>query len=240
MTVGEEETIIKDLYLVLMKNQLGNAKECKNLIKKGRVEVNGQCERDFRYRVKKEDCIFVDGQRINAAPFVYYMLYKPTGYICASRDAMYPCVVDLIGRQDCYCVGRLDIDTTGFVLLTNDASLSKKLLLPENHVEKVYEVETLFPITKRNVIDFERGIIIDHYVQCLPSRLEILDDYHCLVKLKEGKYHQIKKMFLSISNQVVGLKRISFAGIVLDSHLKPGQYRCFNDEEMARLQVALR
>ena len=240
MTVGEEETIIKDLYLVLMKNQLGNVKECKNLIRKGHVEVNGHCERDFRYRVKKEDCIFVDGQRINATPFVYYMLYKPAGYICASRDAVYPCVVDLIGRQDCYCVGRLDIDTTGFVLLTNDASLSKKLLLPENHVEKVYEVWTQSPITKQAVIDFEKGVIIDHHVQCLPSRLEIIDDYHCLVTLKEGKYHQIKKMFLSISNQVVGLKRIAFAGIVLDPHLEPGQYRHFNDEEIAYLQAALR
>ncbi len=119
-------------------------------------------------------------------------------------------------------VGRLDKDTTGFVLLTNDASLSKKLLLPQNHVEKVYQVKTKYPIFKNYKTLFEQGIIIDKTYLCQPAKLEMIDSYQCHVTLHEGKYHQVKKMFMSLSNEVVSLKRISFAGILLDESLQPG------------------
>ncbi len=240
MIVGKEEIVIKHLYLVLMKNQLGNVKVCKNLIKKGFVQVNGQCIKDFRYLVQKDDDIIVNGQKISASPFVYYMMNKPAGYICASRDEHTPCLLDFIDEKDCYCVGRLDKDTTGFILITNDKSLSKKLLLPQNHVEKMYEVKTKYPIGLEYVESFQAGIIIDQNIQCLPAHLEIIDEYHCRVTLKEGKYHQIKKMFLSMSNQVVSLKRISFANISLDSTLEYGQYRALNDQEKDILSQALR
>ena len=147
--------------------------------------------------------------------------------------------IQLIDRDDCYCVGRLDKDTTGFVLLTNDKSLSKKLLLPHNHVEKTYEVQTKLPITENYVEAFQKGMMIDRTYQCLPAELEIKDDYHCLVTICEGRYHQIKKMFLSMSNEVVSLKRIAFAHIVLDEQLKYGQYRQLNEDEMKLLQNAL-
>lgn len=241
MIVGEEEILIKKyLYIVLMKNQLGNAKECKNLIRKGYVQINGKCVKDFHYLVQKDDHIDVDGQEINAMPFVYLMINKPSGYLCASHDAYAPCILDLIDYKDCHCVGRLDKDTTGFVLLTNDKSLSKRLLLPENHVEKIYEVQTKYPITQDHIREFQKGVIIDKNVKCLPSHLEIIDDYHCIVTLKEGKYHQIKKMFLSLSNQVVTLKRIAFANITLDQELQYGQYRLLTEHEMNILQQALR
>ena len=240
MIAGEEEIPIKKyLYLILMKNQLGNVKECKTLIKKGYVMINDQCVKDPHYLVCKEDKIRVQGKVIEAMPFVYYMINKPAGYICAAHDQKYPCLLELIDRDDCYCVGRLDKDTTGFVLLTNDKSLSKNLLLPQNHVEKTYEVQTKLPITENYVEAFQKGMMIDRTYQCLPAELEIKDDYHCLVTICEGRYHQIKKMFLSMSNEVVSLKRIAFAHIVLDEQLKYGQYRQLNEDEMKLLQNAL-
>lgn len=240
MIAGEEGILIKYLYLILMKNQLGNAKQCKNLIKKGHVFIHEQCIYDPYYLIKKEDKIYVDGNSIKAHPFQYFMMNKPQGYICASYDKENPYLLQLMKEKDCYCVGRLDKDTTGFVLLTNDASLSKKLLLPQNHVEKVYQVKTKYPIFKNYKTLFEQGIIIDKTYLCQPAKLEMIDSYQCHVTLHEGKYHQVKKMFMSLSNEVVSLKRISFAGILLDESLQPGEYRHLNEEEMTILEKCLR
>lgn len=162
------------------------------------------------------------------------MLNKPKGYICANYDKKEKCVVDLIDEKDCYCLGRLDKDTTGLLILTNDKSL-KKLLLPQNHIQKTYFVETLNLLNSENIQQFQQGIIIDKNKQCLPAKLEIIDDYHCLVTIEEGKYHQIKKMFLSINNKVISLKRISFGPLFLDKQLKEGQLRRLTNDEKNKL-----
>lgn len=232
MIVGEEETAIKFLYLVLMKNHLGNHKYCRMLIRHQRVTVNHQIMRDPYYQVLPNDVIEVDRCVIHSMPFVYYMMNKPHGYICANHDKHHHCLTELIEEEDCYCVGRLDKDTTGLILLTNDSSLSKKLLLPQNHVEKIYEVTTRNPLVEGLIECFQKGVIIDHHQKCLPSLLTILDDYHAHVTLREGKYHQVKKMFLSLDNEVVALKRIAFADIMLDPSLKEGEYRSLTQEEM--------
>ncbi len=162
------------------------------------------------------------------------MLNKPKGYLCANKDEKEKCVVDLIDYLDCFCLGRLDRDTTGLLILTNDKSL-KKLLLPQNHVKKTYLVETKEKLKKEDQEVFKRGIIIDQSIQCLPAKLEILDDFHGYVTLEEGKYHQIKKMFLSLKNEVVSLKRISFDEIYLDEDLLEGMSRPLNNEERNKL-----
>ena len=120
------------------------------------------------------------------------------------------------------------------MILTNDKSL-KKLLLPQNHVEKTYLVETKERLNKEDQEAFKRGIIIDKSIQCLPAKLEIIDDYHGYVTIEEGKYHQIKKMFLSLKNEVVSLKRISFDEILLDENLSEGMSRPLNKEERNKL-----
>lgn len=222
---------MKDLYYVLMYNHLGNAKQCKTLIKHGLIEINGNIVTDPKYQVNVHDHIIYQNQRINAQPFLYYMLNKPQGYICANHDQKEKCVVDLLDRQDCFCLGRLDRDTTGLLILTNDKSL-KKLLLPQNHVCKTYLVQTKEKLTKQNIKQFQEGIIINQCERCLPAILDIQDDYHALVKITEGKYHQIKKMFLSINNEVVFLKRIQFGNLVLDNQLKEGQYRLLAKQEI--------
>lgn len=234
--VGEEEILIKPLYLVLMKNNLGNVKMCRTLIKHGHVKVNGLAMKDFQYLVHKDDRIEVDDQKIVSYPFYYYMLNKPKGYICANHDKVYPCVIDLIDRKDCFCVGRLDVDTTGFVFITNDKSVSQKLTHPQFHVEKTYKVKTLKPLNSTYIKMFHEGIIIDKNRKCLPAQLKIIDDFHCYVTLFEGKYHQIKKMFLSCHNQVISLKRISFMGILLDKSLKEGESRPLKEEEFQKMK----
>lgn len=234
--VGEEEILIKPLYLVLMKNQIGNIKQCKTLIRHQQVYVNNQIMDNVDYLVQPNDTIEIDHHIINTQPFVYIMMNKPKGYICANHDMNHPCVLDLIEHKDCFCLGRLDKDTTGLLLLSNDSSLSKKLLMPKHHVEKTYLVTTKYMIQSSLKKCFSEGIIIDQNIRCLPAVLEIIDDYHCFVTLHEGKYHQIKKMFLSCRNEVFALKRISFAGIHLDDQLKEGQYRYLNDEEFQKLK----
>ncbi|WP_270639286.1 pseudouridine synthase [Longibaculum muris] len=236
MIVGEEEILIKPLYLILMKNQLGNVKQCRTLIKHGHVHVNEDIISDIDFQVNEDDVIKVDGQVIDTNVFVYYMMNKPKGYICANHDKQYPCVIDLIDRKDCYCVGRLDKDTTGFLLLTNDASLSKALLLPDYHVEKTYLVTVLKPLKEQLIDLFKEGIVIDQKIRCQSARLEIIDDFHCYVTIHEGRYHQVKKMFLSCGNQVTALKRMSFAGILLDEQLKEGQYRQLTKREFQKMK----
>ncbi|MCD7893724.1 MAG: pseudouridine synthase [Erysipelotrichaceae bacterium] len=232
MTVGEELIYIKPLYLILMKNQLGNHKICKTLIKHGHVQINDQICLNPNTLIQLEDNIKVDNCLINSHPFIYMMLNKPKGYICSNIDEKYPSVLKLINRVDCYCVGRLDWDTTGLLLITNDSSLSKKLLLPHQHIYKSYEVETSKPLDVSIIKIFKQGVIIDHNYQCMSSELTIIDDYHCIVKICEGKYHQIKKMFLTCNNQVKSLKRIQFHHLTLDSKLNEGEYRLLTYKEL--------
>lgn len=227
---------MNDLYYVLMAHNLGNVKQCKTLIKHGQIQVNHQVVRDVRYKVKSNDIIHYQNRLVPSQPFVYYMMNKPAGYICANKDQNKPCVVDLIDRQDCYCLGRLDQDTTGLLILTNDKSLSKKLLLPQHHIEKVYYVSLLKSLHNKLVDDFSKGIIIDKTVQCAPAQLEIIDSHHCFVTIHEGKYHQIKKMFLSCGNQVKRLKRVQFGQIQLDEKLELGEFRFLTDEEISKLK----
>ena len=217
-----------------MYNNLGNTKECKTLIKHGFIQVNGVVETNYKRKIQEEDILIYRGKKLKSQPFHYLMLNKPKGYLCANKDEKEKCVVDLIDYLDCFCLGRLDRDTTGLLILTNDKSL-KKLLLPQNHVKKTYLVETKEKLKKEDQEIFKRGIIIDQSIQCLPAKLVILDDFHGYVTLEEGKYHQIKKMFLSLKNEVVSLKRISFDEIYLDEDLLEGMSRPLNKEERNKL-----
>ncbi len=239
MTVGMEEILIdKPLYLVLMKNDVGNIKECKTLISHEYVTVNDIVMTNSHYKPHYSDVIKVNGKVIKTNPFVYIMMNKPSGYICANTDKKYPCVIDLIPYKDCSCIGRLDKDTTGLLLLTNDKSLIKKMLLPENHIEKTYEVITKYPLNEILVSRFSNGILIDGNKKCLPALLSIKESYRCFVTLYEGKYHQIKKMFLSCQNEVVHLKRMSFSHIILDNTLKEGEFRFLTKNEFQKMKYS--
>ena len=217
-----------------MKSRFGNVKECKTLIKHQCVKVNGRYVQDVKYLVSMNDIIEVDGKKI-AWPFVYYMLNKPKGYLSASYDKYSHYILEFFNHKDCFCLGRLDKDTTGLLLVTNDSSL-KFLLLPQNHVEKRYEVVVDKDLENDLIQQFLKGIIIDKDVVCLPAKLEILNQRCCLVTICEGKYHQVKKMFLSCGYVVKDLKRISFGNLYLDTSLSEGEYRELSFHEICQLE----
>lgn len=221
---------MKDLYYVLMYNQLGNARQCKTLIKHGMILVNGLKIYDPLYQVLNNDVITYKNHILNSQPFIYIMLNKPAGYICANHDKKEKCVIELLETRDCFCLGRLDKNTTGLLILTNDKSL-KSLLLPEHHIKKSYLVTTKKILLPEVVKQFQQGVIIDHNIKCLSADLQILDDYHCIVTIEEGKYHQIKKMFLSVDNLVVSLHRQTFGPIILDQQLPQGKWRYLTERE---------
>lgn len=218
-----------------MKNNLGNAKVCKTLIKHKSIQVNNCIIDDPHYPIYGNEYIIFNSKELKSQAFTYIMLNKPSGYISANHDKKYPCVIDLIENKHCYCLGRLDIDTTGLLILTDDKSLSKKLLLPDNHVEKTYLVGVNHQLDDYLKDLFDKGIIIDNTVMTKSAKYEHIDDTHCLLTITEGKYHQVKKMFISCGYKVTSLKRISFGSICLDETLKEGEFRHLTHDEICRL-----
>lgn len=170
----------------------------------------------------------------------YYMLHKPIGAVTAKRDAHHPTVIDLVDPQqeypDLYPLGRLDRDTSGLLLLTDNGPLGFQLLHPQYHVEKVYEVEVNGPLYAAHIEQFQNGISFTDGPICKPASLTILESTpsysKAQVRISEGKYHQVKKMFLAIGVKVISLKRLSFGPFTLDPQLAPGESRPLNDVEL--------
>lgn len=187
--------------------------------------------------------IIIQGEVMESPVHRYWMLYKPKGVLTAVSDAQYVTVVDLLIIEDkagLYPVGRLDRDTSGLLLLTNNGPLGFRMLHPKYHVSKTYYVEVNGEITDEIVEVFHFGVILDGSDRCNSAKLEIQKrskDYStALLTIDQGKYHQVKKMFLSVGLKVIALKRISFGPIVLDEQLSPGEYRELNQEELQSLK----
>ncbi len=217
----------------------GTRKEVKNIIKKGYVSVNGKIEKKDKTHIDpNNDEIFVDGEQVIYEEFVYYMLNKPQGYVSATEDNVYPTVVELIDdyyRDDLFPVGRLDVDTEGLLLMSNDGQLAHRLLSPKNHCPKVYYAKIKGIVNENDVQAFKEGIVIDDY-QCMSAKLDILstdDNFSEIeVEIYEGKFHQVKKMFLAVGKEVVYLKRIRMKNLCLDNSLELGEYRRLTEEEL--------
>lgn len=224
------------LYFVLMKNGFGNKKKSYDLIKHGKVTVNNSLIYDPKYNIQSSDIIQCNGLVLDPQPLVYYMFNKPQGYVSANYDRQYPCVLDFFTRKDLSIVGRLDRDTTGLMILTNDKSIIKRVTLPQNHFAKKYYVEVKNKLTNNDIQKCSQGVIIDQNVLCRSSILEIIDDHRCYLTIFEGKYHQVKKMFLSLNNQVINLKRVKIGKIELDNDLKEGEYRLLTSDEISFLK----
>ncbi len=224
------------LYIILIKNNIGNKKKCRKLIRDGYVKVNGKIIVDIRYKVFLDDKIECCHHVLNTHIYKYYMFYKPKGFISANSDKYYPCVVDFFEEENLSIIGRLDIDTTGLMILTDDKSLMKTLMLPTNHIPKCYLVTLEKKLCDNVIILFKEGIVIDNDVKCCSSDIHIIDDYHCYLTIYEGKYHQVKKMFLSIGNRVKDLKRVSIGNLYLDDSLRKGEKRLLNDDEIKILK----
>jgi len=227
---------------LLAHSGFGTRKEVKELIKKGYVSVNGHIIKKDKFQIDPDiDEIKVDDEIIKYEEYVYYMLNKPAGYVSATEDNIYPTVVELIEdyyRHDLFPVGRLDIDTEGLLLLTNDGVLAHQLLSPKHHCPKVYFAKIKGIVDEKDVLAFQQGVVIDDY-KCMSAQLKILSvgEYSEVeVTIYEGKFHQIKKMFLSLGKEVVYLKRLSMKELKLDENLELGEYRRLTDEELDRLK----
>lgn len=218
----------------------GSRSQVRELIRKGLVSVNGLVVRQADHKIEAEqDCVAVRGKELAYRKFVYYMLNKPQGVVSATQDNTAGTVTELLaaeGRKDLFPVGRLDKDTEGLLLLTNDGELAHRLLSPKKHVDKTYQVTIAHPLSKQDILQLEQGVDIGENRLTLPARVEILSENTIYLTIQEGKYHQVKRMLQAVNNQVAALKRIRFGGIVLDERLAPGDYRPLTLQEENCLQ----
>ena len=223
---------------------LFSRKEATQAIRAGRVTVEGQVERKSDRQVREGiDEIALDGAPLIYAKYDYIFLNKPAGYVSATEDSALPCVTELLpppyDKRGLFPCGRLDRDTVGWMLLTNDGQTAHRLLSPKRHVEKIYRFCCDVPLQREAEEAFEAGMTIDGGEVCKHSRL-VCNDTRTAgeITLTEGKYHQVKRMIEALGSHVTFLERISFAGIPLDEGLARGQWRHATEEEKKALLAA--
>ena len=216
-------------------------KEVRELVRAGRVTVDGIVARTPEEKYEPSASFLVDGQPVSGERLVYLMLHKPAGLVSATEDPREPTVLTLLPehlrRVGLFPAGRLDKDTEGLLLLTNDGPLAHRLLSPRWHVDKTYYVEVEGRLDEADEEAFRQGITLADGLECLPAGLEILERADtAIVTLREGKYHQIKRMLASRGKPVRYLKRLTMGPLALDPALKPGQWRPLTAEELAALR----
>lgn len=214
--------------------------QAKEAAKKGRITVDG-------VPVKKTDVkivpgaqkVAVDGREISYLAAEYFMLNKPAGVVSATEDDRYPTVIDLIEerkRKDLFPVGRLDVDTEGLLLITNDGGLAHRLLSPRKHVDKVYFARFDGTLPEDAAERFAKGLTLEDGTETMPAKLEPLPEGEMRLTIREGKYHQVKRMMEAVGCRVTYLKRLSMGSLKLDENLKPGQYRPLTTQELEELR----
>lgn len=225
----------------LCEMNVGSRSQVKALLRQGLVTVNGKAEKEGAIQIREySDDILFRGNKLQYQRFVYYMLNKPEGVISATEDKTAVTVVSLLsgeGRDDLFPVGRLDKDTTGLLLLTNDGETAHRLLSPKRHVDKIYRVTLEHPLEGQAAAILEQGVDIGDDKLTLPAQVSVQDDCTILLTIQEGRYHQVKRMLQAVGNRVLALERISFGGLALDEKLKPGEYRTLTSEEIALLGI---
>jgi 16S rRNA pseudouridine516 synthase len=211
--------------------------DAKRAVKRGDVRVDGASVDDPQFDVGADADVELAGRRLRAPAPRYFMLHKPEGYICAAKDRRHLTVLDLLdedNRDSLHVAGRLDIDTTGLVLLTDDGQWSHRVTSPKSDCEKIYRLRTALPIPSEAVQQFARGLFLHSEKQRLkPARLELLGACEARLAIAEGKYHQVKRMFGAIGNAVVALHREAIGAVALDADLPAGAYRPLTPAEIA-------
>ena len=222
----------------------GSRSELKKFCKNGLVKVNGKVINNPGVQVDVEnDEIIFDGEKVTYKEFIYLMLNKPDGYISATFDKRDPIVLDLIDKEDLvfepFPVGRLDKDTEGLLVLTNDGQLAHRVLSPKKHVPKTYYAKIEGIVTEEDIKAFAKGVTLDDGYETMPAELIILksDEISEIeLTIHEGKFHQVKRMFESVDKKVIYLKRLSMVKLKLDENLALGEYRELTDEEVKMIE----
>lgn len=223
----------------------GTRSQIKEAARKGRIQINGIITKKPDTKVDPEkDTVLFDGFAVSYVTMEYYMLNKPQGVVSATEDGKYQTVIDLIdekNRKDLFPVGRLDIDTEGLLLITNDGMLAHRLLAPKKHVDKVYYAVCSGLVPDYAVDKFAEGLMLPDGLKCLPASLEILSKHEdkmvteIQLTIREGKFHQVKRMMEAVDCPVTFLKRLTMGPLTLDETLKPGEYRTLTVEELELL-----
>jgi 16S rRNA pseudouridine516 synthase len=227
-----------DKYLAMA--GMGSRKDVKKIIRQKRVSVNGDVTTNDDVHIDPyQDEIRLDEQILSVVLDVYIMLNKPQGVVSATSDEMHKTVLECIDRTlppGCFPVGRLDIDTEGLLLITNDGELSHRLLSPKRKVDKVYYVECRDPIDQQTLDLLKNGVDIQDETPTLPAQVELLSQNILYLTIKEGRYHQVKRMLAACGNQVTYLKRIQMGFLKLDEDLALGKWRFLSEKEVEQLK----
>ena len=215
-------------------------KEIKSLVKSGRVTVDGRIAAAPDDKANPEKSVIsVDGVRIGYRKNRYFMMNKPAGYLSATEDKNSPTVTDLLREEDrafeLFPAGRLDKDSEGLLILTDDGVFCHDVISPKKHVYKTYYVETAEALCGSDCEEFRRGIVLGDGTQCLPGELEITGRNCGKVKIREGKFHQVKRMLGSLGKPVTCLKRVAIGGLLLDENLEKGGYRELTEGEISKI-----
>ncbi|MBO0468185.1 pseudouridine synthase [Enterococcus plantarum] len=232
----------------LAETGVGSRKEAKQLLKKNLVTVNDEIVKDGKTQIdEKQDIIKFAGEELTYQKYYYYLLHKPQGVISATEDKWDQTVIDLLKdedyREDIFPVGRLDKDTEGLLLLTNDGQLAHQLLSPKKHVDKEYFAIIQGIVTEEDIRHFAAGFALTDKEQVKPSELiiESVDETNEQSKIRltiqEGKFHQVKRMFEAVDKKVVYLKRLRMGSLWLDEELILGEYRTLTEEELEKLKL---
>lgn len=219
-------------------------REVREMVRQGRVLVDGKPAPAADMKVDPQTAvILLDGEPLGYEKFTYVMLHKPAGVLTATEDRRQETVLDLLPPELCRRalspVGRLDKDTEGLLLLTNDGQLAHRLLSPKSHVDKVYYARVDGALEPGDIAAFAAGMTLGDGLECLPAGLEILSPTEALVTLREGKFHQVKRMLAARGKPVLYLKRLSMGRLRLDPALAPGAWRMLTEEERSALNLSL-
>ena len=214
--------------------------EVKRLIKAGQVTVDDIIVANSAQKITDDQTVAIEGSTIQLASHRYFMMNKPAGVVSASKDRYNPTALELIyehRNEQLQIAGRLDIDTTGLLLITDDGQWNHRVTSPKKDCKKRYLVELQNPVGKDYQKRLEAGIALEgEKRRCLPASMEVIDDHHIYLSICEGKYHQVKRMITTLGNEVVSLHRLQIGEIQLDPQLEPGDYRPLSDAEVASIQ----
>lgn len=219
---------------------IGTRSQVKTYIKNGLIMVNNHIIKDSGHKIdENNDIVIYQGTVLGYEKYHYYMLHKPKGYVTATRDLHEKTVMDLlkdVPQRDLSPVGRLDKDTEGLLLITNDGALTHSLLSPKKHVDKKYRVVCMAPLSEEDIKELETGVDIGDKKRTLPAKIEKISPTEIILTIQEGRFHQVKRMLQAVHNEVIYLKRESFGSLCLDKTLNLGEFRKLTTEEIDALR----